>query len=187
MAKQSGRLVIEAEKITFAYENKKIIHEFSTTILRGDKVGIIGPNGSGKTTLLRILLGDLSPLHGTLRLGMGLETAYFDQLRAKLDEDKTLKENIVGSSDTVFVNGAPRHIVGYLRDFLFPPEQIMTSVRSLSGGERNRLLLAKLFSMPSNVLVLDEPTNDLDMETLELVDVYQRWDELEELAVKFDR
>jgi ABC transport system ATP-binding/permease protein len=169
-AKRSGRLVVEAEKITFAYDDKKIIDLFSGTILRGDKVGVIGPNGSGKTTLLRILLGELKPLQGTLRLGTGLEIAYFDQLRAQLDEDKTLKENIAGGSDTVFINGAPRHIVGYLRDFLFPPEQIMAPVRSLSGGERNRLLLARLFSMPSNVLVLDEPTNDLDVETLELLE-----------------
>ena len=169
-AKRSGRMVIEAEKITFAYDDKKIINTFSSTILRGDKVGIIGPNGSGKTTLLRILLGELQPLQGTLRLGTGIEIAYFDQLRARLDENKTLNENVAGSSDTVFVNGAPRHIAGYLRDFLFPPEQIIAPVRSLSGGERNRLLLARLFSMPSNVLVLDEPTNDLDMETLELLE-----------------
>jgi ATP-binding cassette subfamily F protein uup len=169
-AKRSGRLVIEAEKITFAYDDKKIIDVFSSTILRGDKVGIIGPNGSGKTTLLRVLLGELQPLQGTLRMGTGIEIAYFDQLRAQLDENKTLKENVAGSSDTVLVNGAPRHVVGYLRDFLFPPEQIMAPVRSLSGGERNRLLLARLFSMPSNVLVLDEPTNDLDVETLELLE-----------------
>ena len=169
-AKRSGRLVIEAEKITFAYDDKKIIDVFSSTILRGDKVGIIGPNGSGKTTLLRILLGELQPLQGTLRLGTGIEIAYFDQLRAQLDENKTLKENIAAGNDTVFVNGAPRHIVGYLRDFLFPPEQIMAPVGSISGGERNRLLLARLFSMPSNVLVLDEPTNDLDVETLELLE-----------------
>ncbi len=169
-AKRSGKLVIEAEKIAFAYDDQKIIDAFSTTILRGDKVGIIGPNGSGKTTLLRILLGQLPPLAGTLRRGTGLEIAYFDQLRAQLDENKTLKENIAGGSDTVFVNGAPRHIVGYLRDFLFPPEQIMAPLKSLSGGERNRLLLARLFCLPSNVLVLDEPTNDLDVETLELLE-----------------
>ncbi len=169
-AKRSGRLVIEADKVSFAYGDKKIIESFSGTILRGDKVGIIGPNGSGKTTLLKLLLGELQPLAGTLRLGTGLEIAYFDQLRGKLDENKTLKENIAGDSDTLFVNGTPRHIVGYLRDFLFPPEQIMAPVKSLSGGERNRLLLARLFSLPSNVLVLDEPTNDLDVETLELLE-----------------
>ncbi len=169
-AKRSGKLVIEAEKIAFTYEDKKIIDAFSTTILRGDKVGIIGPNGSGKTTLLRVLLGQLPPLAGTLRRGTGLEIAYFDQLRAQLDENKTVKENIAGGSDTVFVNGTPRHIVGYLRDFLFPPEQIMAPLKSLSGGERNRLLLARLFCLPSNVLVLDEPTNDLDVETLELLE-----------------
>ena len=169
-AKRSGKLVVEAEGITFAYGDKKIIAEFSSTILRGDKVGIIGPNGSGKTTLLKLLLGELQPLTGKLRQGTGLEIAYFDQLRSQLDENKTLKENVAGSSDTVFVNGAPRHIVGYLRDFLFPPEQIAAPLKSLSGGERNRLLLARLFSMPSNILVLDEPTNDLDVETLELLE-----------------
>ena len=150
--------------------SKKIIENFSTTIIRGDKVGILGPNGSGKTTLLKILLGELKPQKGRLRLGAGLKIAYFDQLRAQLDEDRTLKDNIADGGDTVFVGGAPRHVIGYLQDFLFPPDQILAPVRSLSGGERNRLLLAKLFSVPSNVLVLDEPTNDLDTETLELLE-----------------
>ena len=149
---------------------KRSSRTFSTTIIRGDKVGIIGPNGSGKTTLLKVLLGELIPQQGKLRLGVGLKIAYFDQLRAQLDEGKTLKDNIADGNDTVFMNGAPRHIIGYLQDFLFPPSQILQPVKSLSGGERNRLLLAKLFSVPSNVMVLDEPTNDLDTETLELLE-----------------
>ncbi len=169
-AQRSGKLVVNAEKISFAFGKKKIIENFSTTIIRGDKIGIIGPNGSGKTTLLKVLLGDLQPQHGKFRLGTGIQVAYFDQLRARFDEDKTIKDNIAGGNDTVIINGAPRHIVGYLQDFLFPPAQIMASVKSLSGGERNRLLLAKLFSAPSNLLVLDEPTNDLDTETLELLE-----------------
>ena len=169
-AERSGRLVIDAEKIDFAYDERNIIKNFSTTIIRGDKVGVIGPNGSGKTTLLKILLGELTPQQGRLRLGSGLKVAYFDQLRAQLDEDRTLKDNVADGNDTIFTGGAPRHVIGYLQDFLFPPAQILAPVRSLSGGERNRLLLAKLFSMPSNVLVLDEPTNDLDTETLELLE-----------------
>jgi len=169
-AERSGKLVVDVEKIGFSFAEKKILEGFSTTILRGDKVGILGPNGSGKTTLLKLLLGELTPRQGRLRLGAGLKIAYFDQLRAQLDEDRTLKDNIADGNDTIFVGGAPRHIVGYLQDFLFPPDQILAPVRSLSGGERNRLLLAKLFSVPSNVLVLDEPTNDLDTETLELLE-----------------
>jgi ABC transport system ATP-binding/permease protein len=169
-AARGGRIVVEAENIHFAYDSKKIIKAFSTVIVRGDKVGIIGPNGSGKTTLLRILLGELAIQEGHLRLGTGIQIAYFDQLRTELDEDKTLKDNIASGNDTVFIDGFPRHIVGYLQDFLFPPAQIMSKVSSLSGGERNRLLLAKLFSIPSNVLVLDEPTNDLDAETMELLE-----------------
>lgn len=169
-AERSGRLVVEAADIGFAYESKEIIKAFSTVIIRGDKVGIIGPNGSGKTTLLKILLGQLMPQRGRIRQGTGLQVAYFDQLRTELEEDKTLKDNVAGGNDTVFINGSPRHIVGYLQDFLFPPAQIMAPVNSLSGGERNRLMLAKLFALPSNVLVLDEPTNDLDAETLELLE-----------------
>ena len=169
-AKRSGRLVVDAEKISFAFGEKKIIENFSTTIIRGDKIGIIGPNGSGKTTLLKVLLGELQPRSGKFRLGTGIAVAYFDQLRARFDEDKTLKDNIASGNDTILIDGAPRHIVGYLQDFLFPPAQILASVKSLSGGERNRLLLAKLFSTPSNLLVLDEPTNDLDTETLELLE-----------------
>ena len=169
-ADRSGRLVVDAQKIYFAFDENKIIENFSTTIIRGDRIGIIGPNGSGKTTLLRLLLGELTPQRGRLRLGAGLQVAYFDQLRAQLDEDRSLKDNIADGYENVFVNGAPRHIIGYLQDFLFPPEQVLSPVRALSGGERNRLLLAKLFSIPSNVLVLDEPTNDLDTETLEMLE-----------------
>ena len=169
-AQRTGRLVADAEKISFAYGDKKIIDSFSTTILRGDRVGIIGPNGSGKTTLLKVLLGELPISGGKIRLGTGIAIAYFDQLRAQFDESKSLRDNISDGNDTVFINGTPRHIVGYLQDFLFPPAQILASVSSLSGGERNRLLLARLFATPSNVLVLDEPTNDLDAETLELLE-----------------
>jgi len=169
-AENSGKLVAEAEKISFAFEDKKIIDGFSTIIIRGDKVGIIGPNGSGKTTLLNILLGNLEPQQGRVRLGTGVRIAYFDQLRAQLDENRTLKDNIADGNDMVIINGVSRHIVGYLHDLLFPPAQILSPVSSLSGGERNRLLLAKLFILPSNALVLDEPTNDLDAETLELLE-----------------
>lgn len=169
-AERSGKLVAEAKGVGFAFADKKIVEGFSTVILRGDRVGMIGPNGSGKTTLLRILLGDLDPQQGSIRLGSGVKIAYFDQLRAQLDENRSLKENVAAGNDTVIVGGVPRHIVGYLQDFLFPPEQILSPVRSLSGGERNRLLLAKLFILPSNVLALDEPTNDLDAETLELLE-----------------
>jgi ATP-binding cassette subfamily F protein uup len=169
-AERSGRMVVDAEKIFFSWGNKKIVEGFSTTIIRGDKVGIIGPNGSGKTTLLRLLVGDLTPQQGRVRLGTGMRIAYFDQLRAQLDENKSLRENIGEGNDTIIVGSASRHVVGYLQDFLFSPGQIMGPVRSLSGGERNRLLLAKLFIVPSNVLILDEPTNDLDAETLELLE-----------------
>jgi ATP-binding cassette subfamily F protein uup len=169
-AERSGKLVADVEEISFSYDDRKIVDRFSTNIIRGDRVGIIGPNGSGKTTLIKLLLGELAPQQGKIRLGARLNIAYFDQLRNKLDEDLTLKENIAGDSDQVFVGGTPRHVIGYLKDFLFSPAQIMATVKSLSGGERNRLLLAKLFSAPSNVLVLDEPTNDLDAETMELLE-----------------
>jgi ATP-binding cassette subfamily F protein uup len=169
-AQRSGRMVIDAEKIGFAWNDKKIMEAFSTVIMRGDKVGIIGPNGCGKTTLLKILLGELAPQQGKVRLGVNMKIAYFDQLRAQLDEEKTLRENVADGNDTVGIDGASRHVMGYLQDFLFSPGQIMAPVSTLSGGERNRLLLAKLFAVPSNVLVLDEPTNDLDAETLELLE-----------------
>jgi ABC transport system ATP-binding/permease protein len=169
-ARRSGKLVIEAGGIGFAYGEKPVVRDFSTTILRGDRVGIIGPNGSGKTTLLRLLIGDL-PLHeGTLRLGANLEIAYFDQLRGKLDESKTVMENVGEGRDFVTINGKTRNIVGYIGDFLFPPDRIHVPIHILSGGERNRLLLARLFTRPANLLVLDEPTNDLDIETLELLE-----------------
>ena len=169
-AQRSGRMVVDAETIGFAWNDKKIMEAFSTVIMRGDKVGIIGPNGCGKTTLLRILLGELTPQQGKVRLGIGMKIAYFDQLRAQLDEEKTLRENVADGNETVGIDGASRHVMGYLQDFLFSPGQIMAPVSTLSGGERNRLLLAKLFAVPSNVLVLDEPTNDLDAETLELLE-----------------
>jgi ATP-binding cassette subfamily F protein uup len=169
-AEKSGKLVIEAENITFQWDGNDIVRDFSTTILRGDKIGIIGPNGAGKTTLLKILLGELAPVRGTLRSGTKIHVAYFDQLRSKLDEDKTVQDNISDGNDILTIHGKPRHVIGYLQDFLFTPDRARSQVRTLSGGERNRLLLASLFSKESNVLVLDEPTNDLDMETLELLE-----------------
>jgi ATP-binding cassette subfamily F protein uup len=167
---RSGTLVAQAEKVRFAYGDREVIHDFSTTIMRGDKIGIMGPNGAGKTTLLRVLLGQLSPSQGSIRLGTNLQIAYFDQLRAQLDEDKTVQENVGDGYDTVQVGGQPQHVLGYLQDFLFSPERARTPIRYLSGGERNRVLLAKLFAKPANVVVLDEPTNDLDTETLELLE-----------------
>jgi ATP-binding cassette subfamily F protein uup len=167
---RSGRIVIDAQAIAFSWGDKKIAGGFSTTIIRGDKVGIIGPNGSGKTTLLKILLGEIRPQQGTVRLGAGVTVAYFDQLRAQLDEERSLRENLASENDRVVVGSTTRHVVGYLQDFLFSPDRIMSPVKTLSGGERNRLLLAKLFMIPSNVLVLDEPTNDLDAETLDLLE-----------------
>ena len=161
--------MIEASGVDFAYDGPPVIADLTTTILRSDKLGIIGPNGSGKTTLLRLLLGQLPPRNGTIRHGTNLEVAYFDQLKATLDEEKTVQQN-VSEYDTIVINGQSRHVLGYLRDFLFPPERSRSLVKVLSGGERSRLLLAKLFTKPSNVLVLDEPTNDLDVETLELLE-----------------
>jgi len=169
-AERSGKLVLVAKDITFVYGAEPIVEGFSATIMRGEKVGIIGPNGCGKTTLLQILLGEVEPAKGSVRQGARLEVAYFDQLRAQLDESKTLQQNVSGGGDTVFVNGKPRNVMGYLQDFLFSPAQARAPITALSGGERNRLLLAKLFARPSNVLVLDEPTNDLDPETLELLE-----------------
>jgi ATP-binding cassette subfamily F protein uup len=169
-AERSGRLVVEAERVSFAYDDRLVIRNLTTTIMRGDRVGIIGPNGSGKTTLLRLLLGELSPREGTVRLGSRLEVLYFDQMREQLDLNKTVQENVGEGNDTLTINGRSRHIIGYLQDFLFTPERARSPVHILSGGERNRLLLAKLFTRPSNVLVMDEPTNDLDAETLELLE-----------------
>ena len=169
-AERSGRLVVEAEGASFAYDGRQVIRGLSTAIIRGDRVGIIGPNGSGKTTLLRLLLGELAPQEGEIRPGSRLEVLYFDQLREQLDLDKTVQENVGEGNDTVTVGGKQRHVIGYLQDFLFTPERARTPVHILSGGERNRLLLAKLFTRPSNLLVMDEPTNDLDAETLDLLE-----------------
>jgi ATP-binding cassette subfamily F protein uup len=169
-AERSGKLVVEVEHIDYAWDNKPVINDFSTIILRGDKIGIIGPNGSGKSTLLGLLLGRLKPDSGRIKFGTKIEVAYFDQLRAALDEDKSVRDNVGEGSDKIEINGRPKHIIGYLQDFLFTPERANTPVRALSGGERNRLLLAKLFTKPCNVLVMDEPTNDLDAETLELLE-----------------
>jgi ABC transport system ATP-binding/permease protein len=172
-AQLSGRLVIETKGISFAYKpDEPIIRDFSMSIMRGEKIGVIGPNGSGKTTLLRVLLKELTAQHGTIRHGSNLEVAYFDQSHAQLDYEKSVYENIADGSETIIINGTPRHIVGYLQDFLFSPTQSRNSVANLSGGERNRLLLARLFVWPSNVLVLDEPTNDLDIETLDLLEEF---------------
>lgn len=169
-SQRSGVLVAEVEDVSFAYDQRAIFRNFSTTILRGDKIGIIGPNGAGKTTLLRVLLGQLAPTSGSVRMGSNLQIAYFDQLRQQLVEEATVQENAGDGYDQVVVNGSPRHIIGYLQDFLFTPERARTPVKFLSGGERNRILLAKLFAKPANVLVLDEPTNDLDAETLEMLE-----------------
>ena len=175
-AQGSGTLVLEAKDLTYSYEEKPLIKDFDALIARGDKIGIIGPNGCGKTTLVRLLLGELAPQAGTVRQGTQLATTYFDQLRRQLDEDKTVWENVQPNGNTVTIDGKSKHVIAYLQDFLFTPERAKTRVRTLSGGERNRLLLAQLFTQPANLLVLDEPTNDLDSETLEL---------LEELLVNF--
>jgi ATP-binding cassette subfamily F protein uup len=171
-AERSGRLVIEAKHATFCYAGNEhpTVRDFSAMIMRGDRVGLVGPNGSGKTTLLRVLLGELGPQSGTVRQGTNLEVAYFDQLHAQIDESKSLRDNVSGGAESVVVGGKKKHIIGYLEDFLFTTDQANGPVTRLSGGERNRLLLARLFTNPSNVLVMDEPTNDLDMETLELLE-----------------
>ncbi|MBI5582572.1 MAG: ATP-binding cassette domain-containing protein, partial [Deltaproteobacteria bacterium] len=169
-AEKTGKLVIEAKNVSLAFGETPLVRDFSTLIMRGDKVGIIGPNGVGKTTLLNILLKNLVPQTGTVRHGTHLQTAYFDQLQIPLDEQKTVRENIAQGNDFILFNGQQRHVVGYLQDFLFSPEKCRSPVQVLSGGEKNRLLLAKLFAQPANVLVLDEPTNDLDAETLELLE-----------------
>lgn len=166
----SGMLVMEATQVNFAIEGKTIIRDFSLLVTRGDKLGIIGPNGCGKTTLIRLLTGDLKPDSGKIRRGTNLEIAFFDQLRSQLNESETLMEAVAEGSDYVTINGKDKHVASYLREFLFPPERFNQQVSTLSGGERNRLLLAKLLAKPVNLLVMDEPTNDLDMETLELLE-----------------
>ncbi len=167
---QSGRLVFEAEGVAKAFDGRTVIGGYTQRIFRGDRVGLVGPNGSGKTTLLRLLVGDLEPDAGTITRGARLQIAYFDQQRAQLDPERSVADSVNDGNTTVVVNGEPRHVVGYLADFLFPRERAASPVKSLSGGERNRLMLARLFARPANVLVLDEPTNDLDIETLELLE-----------------
>ncbi len=169
-AGQSGRKVIEAENVSFAWDGRAMVKDFSTTIFRGDRIGLIGPNGSGKSTLLKLMLGQLDPDAGEIRLGTGLEIAYFDQHRSVLREDWNAAENVAEGRDFVEINGGRKHVIGYLQDFLFTPERARAPITRLSGGERNRLLLARLFARPSNLLVMDEPTNDLDVETLELLE-----------------
>jgi ATP-binding cassette subfamily F protein uup len=161
--------VFEAEDVAVAYGDREIFSGLTTRILRGERIGIVGPNGAGKSTLLKLLLGEIEPSRGRVRRGARLETAYYDQQRAQLDLDAPVTHNINARSDFVMVNGENRHVSGYLQDFLFRPEQLLTPARALSGGERNRLLLARLFAQPANLLVLDEPTNDLDIDTLELL------------------
>jgi len=167
---RSGRQVIRAEGLTFAWGQNTILRGFDTRINRGDKIGLLGPNGSGKTTLLRLLLGELAPTAGTVTRGSRLEVAYFDQRRAQLDETRSVQDNVAGGNDTVTVNGRAVHVISYLKQFLFTADRARAPISHLSGGERNRLLLAKLFTRPANVLVLDEPTNDLDIETVELLE-----------------
>ena len=169
-AERSGRLVIEARDVSYGYGEEPVVRDFSCLIMRGDKIGVIGPNGSGKTTLLRLLLNQLEPQQGHVRHGVRLEIAYFDQHRAQLNEEASVQENVVGLGDTLTINGRRRYILSYLQDFLFTPDRARSPISVLSGGERNRLLLARLFARPSNILVLDEPTNDLDLETLELLE-----------------
>ncbi len=166
----SGQKVIEAKDISFAYGETPIVSDFSSTIWRGDKIGIIGPNGGGKTTLLKLLLGQLEPQAGSVKLGTNLQIVYLDQLRGQIDDAKTVAQNVAGDAETVTFQGRPRHIHSYLQDFLFRADRIRMPAKMLSGGERNRLLLARLFLQPANVLVMDEPTNDLDAETLELLE-----------------
>lgn len=176
-AERSGKLVLEASHVSLRLGGQKIVEDFSVSVMRGDKIGIIGDNGVGKTTLVRALLGEIPLDSGQLRLGTKIEVAYFDQLRSQLDPEKSVLDNVVQGSDFIEVNGSRKHALAYLQDFLFSPQRARTPVKALSGGERNRLLLARLFTRPANLLVMDEPTNDLDMETLEL---------LEELLVNYN-
>jgi ATP-binding cassette subfamily F protein uup len=167
---RSGKLVAELEHVTHGYGDRTLLQDFSARIMRGDKLGLIGPNGCGKTTLIRLVLGDLKPGQGRVRVGTNLNVAYFDQFRNQLDDEKTLIDTISPGSDYVEIGGQKKHVIGYLEEFLFPPERARAKVSALSGGERNRLLLARLFARPANLLVLDEPTNDLDIDTLELLE-----------------
>ncbi len=169
-ALRSGKIVFELENVSYQIEDKLLVNDLTVQVLRGDKIALIGPNGAGKTTLLKLMLGNLQPSLGSVHCGTKLEVAYFDQYRIDLDPEKTVMDNLAEGKQEVMVNGRQRHVLGYLQDFLFPPKRARTPVRALSGGERNRLLLAKLFLKPSNLLILDEPTNDLDIETLELLE-----------------
>jgi ATP-binding cassette subfamily F protein uup len=177
-AGRTGVKVVETEQLTFAYpDGRPLVQGLTTTIMRGDKIGLIGPNGAGKTTLIKLLLGQLAPTEGIVKHGTNLEIVYFDQLRAQIDDTRSVADNIADGAETVLIDGRQRHVITYLQDFLFAPERARTPARVLSGGERNRLLLARLFTKPANVLVLDEPTNDLDAETLDL---------LEDLLVEYE-
>jgi len=169
-AEASGRKVIRAKNVSYSYGGEKLISDFSTKIMRGDRIGILGNNGVGKTTLLRLLLGDLKPDTGTIKHGTNLEIGYFDQLREALDEERSVADNVGDGKTYIKLNGKDRHVIGYLKGFLFTPKRATTKVKALSGGERNRIILAKLFTRPANLLILDEPTNDLDMETLEVLE-----------------
>jgi ATP-binding cassette subfamily F protein uup len=167
---RSGQLVVELDHVTKRYDGRSVVEDFSCRILRGDKVGLIGPNGIGKSTLIKLILGEIAPDAGKVRRGSRVSVAYYDQFRTRLDEEATVAETIAPGSDYVEIDGARRHVMTYLGDFLFPPERARAPVKALSGGERNRLLLARLFSQPANLMVLDEPTNDLDIDTLELLE-----------------